>query len=371
MPERLSAIRKVWEDAPDAQPVLQAALKLLASVYTLWMRSRADAYRKGRRPSHKLPCKVISVGNLSVGGTGKTPMVMYLARLLAARGLKIVIVSRGYRGRFEKTGGIVSDGRKILAGTVDSGDEPQILARRLPGTPVVVDGNRHRAGRRAVKVFAPHVILLDDAFQHLKLQRDLDLVLLDCRRPFGNGYTLPAGELREPVQALSRSDAVILTRCDHDTEPPAGKASGDALAGYPHGPVFRSRHVPVVREAIWPGDTTSTENALAGRRVFAFSGLAKNDEFLYTLSGLECEVAGSLGFPDHHFYSERDLAEVCRQAAGLGVDAVVTTEKDQVKIGPGIRWPAELRVLGIDLSFGDDEKRFEAFIEKQLNTCTD
>jgi len=298
-------------------------------------------------------------------------MVMYLARYLTAKGLKVVVISRGYRGRLEKQGGIVSDGQKVLVGVADSGDEPQILATQLAGVPVIVGGNRYRAGQRAVRAYAPDVILLDDAFQHLKLQRDLDLVLMDCRRPFGNGYTLPAGELREPPQALRRCDAVLLTRCGDAARGSVGETSGGELAGHTHSPVCKTRHVPVIREIVPTGGEGPAASSLVGRRVFAFSGLAKNADFLYTLFGLNCEVAGSLGFPDHHFYSAKDLDGICRQAERLAVDVIVTTEKDYVKIERGARWPVDLVVLGIDISFGDDKERFHAFLEERTNFSTD
>jgi len=371
MDNRLRTIRKVWEGADDAPPVFRMVLRPPAALYAMWMRTRAILYRRGVCRSNRLPCRVISVGNLSVGGTGKTPMVLYLARYLTDKGLKVVIISRGYRGRLETEGGIVSDGQKVLVGVADSGDEPQILATQLAGVPVIVGGNRYRAGQRAVRAYVPDVILLDDAFQHLQLQRDLDLVLMDCRRPLGNGYTLPAGELREPPQALGRCDAVLLTRCRDAARTQAGETSGGELAGHTRSPVFKTRHVPVIREIIPAMGGGSVKSPLADRRVFAFSGVARNDEFLYTLSGFDCDVAGSLGFPDHHFYTAKDLDGICRQAERLAVDLIVTTEKDYVKIGHAGRWPVALAVLGIDISFGDDKERFHAFLEKRIKFNTD
>jgi len=371
MDKTIGALHKVWADDDGARPVLRMMLTPPATLYAMWMRTRAILYRRGLCRSNGLPCRVISVGNLSVGGTGKTPMVLYLARYLTDRGRKVAIISRGYRGRFESGGGIVSDGQKILAGVADSGDEPQVLATLLDGVPVIVGGNRFRAGQRAVREFAPDVILLDDAFQHLKLQRDLDLVLLDCSRPFGNGYTLPAGELREPPQALRRADAVVMTRCRAAAGSPAVKKRGREIAMHTRGPVFQTRHVPVVRRIIPAAGGGRPENSLAGRRVFAFSGVAKNEEFLYTLSALDCKVAGRLGFPDHHDYVAADLAGICRRTEKLGADLIVTTEKDFVKIEPAARWPVDLAVLGIDISFGDDRKRFHAFVDERIDGKTD
>jgi tetraacyldisaccharide 4'-kinase len=361
------AIRRVWDSAADANPVLRVVLILLSKLYEAGMRIRAVLYLKGVFTSRKLPCLVISVGNITSGGTGKTPMIMYLARYLTARDLKVAVVSRGYRSRLETGGGIVSDGQNVLVGVDDSGDEPYLLAAALTGVPVIVGADRYRAGRQAVRAFSPDVILLDDAFQHLKLKRDLDLVLLDSRRPLGNGFSLPAGELREPLRALGRGDAVIFTRCDTADGALQAKKSCTRLAEHFGGPVFNTRHVPVIRKVVPGCGKASAESSMAGRRVFAFSGVAKNDEFLYTLSEFKCELAGSLGFPDHHRYSDGDLARICRRAEKLDADFIVTTEKDYVKIKNAAGWPADLVVMGIDISFGDDKERFHAFLEKKGN----
>jgi len=362
-------LNRVWVDDAGAYPLLRLVLVPLAVLYTAWMRIRTVLYDKGLCLGKKLPCRVISVGNLSVGGTGKTPMVLYLAKLLTEKGLKVVIISRGYRGRLEAAGGIVSDGRKVLVGVHDSGDEPQIMARLLQGVPVIVGGNRYRAGQRALEAFSPDVILLDDAFQHLRLKRDLDLVLLDCSRPFGNGYTLPAGDLREPPRALGRGHAAIMTRCQSDQA--IVKNTCREVAGYIGGPVFESRHVPVIRNIIPAEGSGPSEDPLSGRRAFAFSGVAKNDEFLYTLSGFNCEVVRSQQFSDHHFYTDNDLESIRRKAESLNVDCIVTTEKDYVKVGPTVPWPADLVILGIDISFGDDTNRFQDFLANRIQIGTD
>ena len=189
-------------------------LSMASKIYGGGVKLRQKLYQKGLVKSKRLPCMVISVGNLSVGGTGKTPMTIYLANLIQDFGNKAVVISRGYKGRAEKAGGIVSDGKVLLMGPETAGDEPYMMAVKLKNVPVIVGKNRFEAGMLAVRTFKPEVLVLDDAFQHLKLERDLDLVLLDCQRPFGNGHMLPRGIMREPVSALSRADALILTRSD-------------------------------------------------------------------------------------------------------------------------------------------------------------
>ena len=374
MRKLMPAIRRVWNEDTRANPVLKAALIVISKCYEALMRLRADLYHKGFRASKQLSCKVVSVGNITAGGTGKTPMTLYLARSLAESGLRPAIVSRGYKGALEAKGGVVSDGRKVLAGAADAGDEPFMMAKALPNVPVIVGADRYRAGRQAVSDFSPDVILLDDAFQHLKLKRDINLVLVDCSRPFGNGHVFPAGELREPLQALRRADAVILTRTDFENPSGKVKSADERLIGRIQCPVFRTRHVPEVRRIIRGGrsDTSNNttgcndEDIIRGQRIFAFSGVAKNDYFLYMLAGLKGRVVGNQAFPDHHKYLPADLQTVCRRAKELKVDFLVTTEKDLVKISTDVNWPVALIVMDIKISFGSDQKRFQSFLKQKL-----
>jgi len=374
MPDLTPAIKKVWTGAPGANPLLKTGLGALAKIYSALMRMRASYYRYRYRRVRRLPCKVISVGNLTTGGTGKTPMTRYLARYLGELGLRVVVVSRGYGGTMESQGGIVSDGRRILADARQAGDEPYLLARTLPDIPVVVGADRHAAGLRAMQAFRPDVIVLDDAFQHLKLWRDINLVLLDAAKPFGNGCLLPAGELREPIRALQRADAVVLTRSDTDDALRQLPQTLRTIRGITPVPVFTTRHITVIHRII-PADPRPApavdpagpdEAFLAGQRVFAFSGVAKNDYFLYTLAGLKCLVAGSQQFADHYRYTRQDLQSVCRQARELKVAYVVTTAKDLVKMDPDIDWPVSLVALDVTVACSSKSERFQSFIEQGL-----
>jgi tetraacyldisaccharide 4'-kinase len=226
----------------------------------------------------------------------------------------------------------------------------------------------------AMKHFKPDVIILDDAFQHLQLSRDIDLVLLDCRRPFGNTYLLPRGTLREPMSALSRGDIFILTRT----------ASGPNRVGcetLPNGllrerPVYRSVHVPELVSWIEAGqamaahptarlETVDTKR-LAGRRVFAFAGIADNGDFKKTVQDLNCDLRGFMGFADHHQYADRDVAALLHAARQSGAEIMCTTEKDAVRMAPRVQWPMDLAVIGVGISFGGDGAAFEAEIVKRL-----
>ena len=252
------------------------------------VRLRQALYKKGLLPTKRLPCPVISIGNLTVGGSGKTPMTIYVAELIKHLGYGVAIISRGYKGEAEKTGGVVCDGRKICMGPDTAGDEPFMVAQRLKTIPVIVGQNRFKAGRLAIQEFKPDVLLLDDAFQHLKLLRDLDLVLLDSKEPLGNTFLFPRGTLRETASALSRGDAMILTRSDIGKVP-----SLSQIKKYiPRKPIFYSSHTPYIYKIV-KGNRAHSQNRLTSsskydfdifknKKVFAFSGIARNDDFRRT-----------------------------------------------------------------------------------------
>ena len=203
---------------------------------------RNQLYRSGWCGQKSLPCPVISVGNITAGGTGKTPMAIYMAQLLTGLGRKPVVISRGYKGRSKNGAAVVGNGSDLFLDADQAGDEPHMMAR-LQQFPVVVGKNRYQAGLLALKHLSTDIMVLDDGFQHIRLKRDIDLLLMDHDQPFGNGRMLPAGRLREPAaRALSRAHAVILTRCPDIIPPESHPVS--CLA--PHLPVFFARHQPVL-----------------------------------------------------------------------------------------------------------------------------
>jgi tetraacyldisaccharide 4'-kinase len=368
--------RVMVSDAPFGRLSPVSVLTGLSLIYGAAVKLRAGAYISGRLISRKLPCKVISIGNITTGGTGKTPMTLYLAERLRRLGWRSAVVSRGYKGGAEKSGGIVSDGRKILLTPAAAGDEPYLLASRLlrAAVPVVVGRKRYDAGMLAVKHFKPDVIILDDAFQHLQLSRDIDLVLLDGRRPFGNTHLLPRGTLREPLSALSRGDIVILTRAaSGPNRIDCGTLSDDFLRGRP---LYRSVHVPELVGWIEAGRGAAALRTdrieagdlqrLAGRRVFAFAGIADNSDFKKTVQDLRCDLRGFMGFEDHHHYTDRDVAALHQAARQSGAELVCTTEKDAVRMASLRQWPLDLAVIGVGISFGSDGAAFEAEITKRL-----
>ncbi len=379
----MSALKKKIQavmaaDRKNSFSILESFLFLLSLGYGTAVKLRNAGYKKEVLTSKRLPAKVISVGNITTGGTGKTPMTVHLARRIHQLGYGVAVISRGYKGIAEKAGGIVSNGREIQLGPLSAGDEPYMMAVRLRniGVPVLVGQKRYRIGLMAVKEFNPDVIILDDGFQHLNLMRDINLVLLDSRRPFANKHLLPRGPLREPLSSLVRADVFILTRCDFNR---GATETGDlaGLSGYLKGRrIYKTSHVPVLykwikanKAATDADDSPSCSHdlsALKGKKVFAFSGIAENNDFKNTLENLPCDLTGFLGFPDHHSYSENDFLNIldCQRIAGA--DLLCTTEKDYVRIFNKSNWPTDLAVIGVEISFGEDDGDFHTFIKNRL-----
>ena len=356
---------------------LASALYTISLFYGAGQKLRAFAYRRRVMPSRQLPCKVICVGNITAGGTGKTPMTMYLAEAIRQLGYKVTVVSRGYRGGAETRGGIVSDGQSIRMGPERAGDEPYMMARGLTGIPIVVGKNRYAAGMLAVDEFQPDVIVLDDGYQHLKLKRDVDLVLLDHARPFGNTHMLPRGILREPISSLVRGTACILTRYqiggDH-----GATSSTDLIRKYaPSRHIFTSSHIPYwyivkIGEQIpeigdKDGRLDLNIDGIDRDSFFGFSGIALNADFQNTVKDLGLNAGGFLEYSDHHRYTPQDINCIQSKAQHAGARRLITTEKDLVRLAPRNPFPLELAVIGVKVSFGDDQQQFMSFIKNQLS----
>jgi len=289
----------------------------LGALYGAAAAARAAAYRRGWLTRARLGGPVISVGNLSVGGTGKTPVVALLAAMLRDAGRPVAVLSRGYRGSFRGDCLIVSDGQGVHAGPEEAGDEPVMLARAVPGIVVAVGRRRDRVGRAVEQRFGSRVYVLDDGFQHLRLRRDLDLVcasgadLVD--RP------LPAGRLRESTAALARADLVLLD------------ADGAAVAGL--AAVHPGRVLRLRRRVVGFFGLDGTEQA-APAHPFLLSGIARPERFHGDVTPRVGHVSGTAVFADHHVYTAADLAGVEARARAAGADAVVTTAKDAVRLPP-------------------------------------
>jgi tetraacyldisaccharide 4'-kinase len=343
---------------PAFSSPLEWLLYAASRVYGLLMRLRAILYHRGFFKQKRLPCKVISIGNITVGGTGKTPMVHYVANLLKRLKQNVAVISRGYGGSAQGAGGVVSDGSSLLMDVRASGDEPQLLGRRLKGVPVLVGKDRHETGNRAIERFKPSVLVMDDGFQHLPLKRDLDLLLLDSVRPFGNGHCLPRGVLRERQEQVKRADALILTRWTKDRKADVGLET--LKSGLP---VFRCSHVPDSLFRADGGETIELDY-LKGQRLFLFSGIVRNDSFQETVLKLGGVIAGVSEFGDHHRYTHGDLELIWNKAKRLKAKSILTTEKDYANIPSDVPVIPELLVLGVSISFGRDTQAFETYIRR-------
>lgn len=321
-------------------------LHLASHVYAAGVRARAWAYRQGVFRSVSMNVPVVSIGNVTVGGTGKTPLTIFLARYLKARGRNPAIVSRGYlkegRGLV-----IVSNGVDLLVGRRQAGDEPYLMARSVPGVPVVVGPNRAIAGYVACGRFAPDIILMDDGFQHLKVQRDLDIVVIDSTDPFGNGCTLPRGILREPPSHIVRADMIVLTRVDQaehlrDVRDHIRDLNRTA-------PIVESIHKTVALVHFQERAELGL-HALRGASVVALSSIGNPGAFERSLTGLGAKLTDRWRLPNHHHYRRGPLSDIVDRARDLNVEAIVTTEKDIVRFPPGFAFHVPLWVLKVELA---------------------
>lgn len=331
------------EAGPLSRWMLGPLLMALARPYDGVHQLRLQAYHRGWLAVRRLPCRVISIGNLTLGGTGKTPMVEAVAGLLQREGLCVGILSRGYGGTSRKAITMVSDGERCLVSPSVAGDEPVLLAERLPGIPVVVARDRYAAGMLAIERFGVSVIVLDDGFQHVQLARDVNILVLDAARPFGNGRLFPRGDLRERPAALTRAHAIVLTHWDPDNAYPIA-----ALAlPQPAPPVFYSQHEPLDLRRFDDGHILPP-TSLKGRRILAFCGIGTPEHFRQTLQRLEAEVVTCIAFPDHHPFTPADLEHLVQMAKYHGAEMLVTTEKDGVRLReyrplPGHMWALRIR----------------------------
>lgn len=293
-----------------------------AWLYSFALRLRAALYRIGILKTFRLPRPVVSIGNITVGGTGKTPVTASIARFLLAQGYRVAVLSRGYGGSLEGQTCVVSDGLTIMLGAVECGDEPYLLASTVPGLMVVIGTDRYAAGQLAIEQLAPDIFLLDDGFQHLRLHRDLNILLQDFSRPFGNGLTLPAGILREPSSAAGRADLVIFTRA-----PKGATAPVDTGAV----PCCSSSHT-IADLLPLNGGTPVPFSGCHGQKVLAFAGIADPGSFFAGLRDEGLELVRCLSFPDHVVYNRERCDEIAEAVRTSGADVLVTTEKDGVKL---------------------------------------
>jgi len=331
-------------------------LSPLSSLYGRAVALRAKWYASGRISSRALPRPSISVGNLTFGGTGKTPFTEFLARRFRFEGRCPAILSRGY-GRRSRGVVVVSAGEGPLVSPEEGGDEPVAMALSTSGVVIVVSERRAEAARRAADLGAD-LFLLDDGFQHLAVSRDVNLLLLDARDPFGGGRLPPGGRLREPIAALARADGIVFTRVDRGA--PAAEALEAIARLHPSVSRFHAR----IRAGGLRDETGSPVDpgTVRDRRCLAVCGVASSAEFAATLADLGLAAEERLEFRDHQRYRERHVARIREAAERAGASFVVTTEKDAVKLSGRLTLP----LLAVRLSVEVAEPDFFGFLASRL-----
>ena len=325
-------------------------LYLIALFYQLLIQLRHTFYKTGVLKSYSLPCRVISVGNITMGGTGKTPTVIYLAQLFKEKGMKTTVLSRGYKGKSAEKVAVVSNGERILLNAQDAGDEPFLLAKALPGVPVIIGSNRVLSGQYAIEHFSPEILLLDDGFQHLKLKREVDILLIDLHYGFGNGHLLPRGILREPLNHLNRAHLFLLTK---RTDSHDDKAIVEKIKSYnPDAQIFFAGYeikcITTLKE-----EKEIDHSKLNGKKVLALSGIANPNYFSYLLGQHGMCVTEERRMSDHYCYTPHDASTLSEYLNRI--DFIVTTAKDSVKMDKEVFKKLPILVLEIVLKIPDEE----------------
>lgn len=326
-------------------PVVRVLLRLLSAVFEWAVQVRLYCYRTGIFKTKSLGCMIVSIGNITVGGTGKTPAVEMFARALQKEGRKVAVISRGYRSssRFrlkrsikkllfllprEKQVKVVSDGTKIFLNSAFAGDEPYMLAKKLPGVVVIVDKDRIKAGEYAIQNFGVDTIILDDGYQYLSLNPRYDVVLVDTTNPFGNNRMLPGGVLREPISNLSRADLIMLTKSHPNNDL-------DELKSRIRQHNYRAEFIESQHRSLQLfnlcDDSAKDTDFIKGKRIALVSGIADPQGFEQAVQDFGPQIIAKHRFQDHHRFSEKEIRRILKEANKKNIAAIVTTEKDAVR----------------------------------------
>ncbi len=326
----------------------RCGLRVASWPYSLGVRARNCLFDRGCKTVHRAPVPVVSVGNLTLGGTGKTPCVEFVARFYRELGVQVAILSRGYGG----------DGGR--------NDEAMVLEENLPDVPHLQGPNRVELAATAAEELEAELLILDDGFQHRRLHRDLDIVLIDATRPPTRDYLFPRGTLREPTGGLRRAGAILLTRCDQVAAAELEAIRGRLARQFPGKPVAETEHRPT---ELLGGPESESVGLVNGRSVVSFCGLGNPGGFRRTLESLGVRVVDFRTFPDHHAYTREDVGELARWAGTVPADTtVLTTQKDWVKLRLAELGGRPLRALRIGLAFRSGQDEFEAALRRVSGT---
>ncbi|MBQ2246649.1 MAG: tetraacyldisaccharide 4'-kinase [Selenomonadales bacterium] len=317
-----------------------ALLRFCSIIYGAMVSLNLGLFKKGILPQTKLNATVISLGNITVGGTGKTPTAERIAKWIRDDGHRVAILNRGYRAKWKGSVGVVSDGSKIYMSASEAGDEAYLLAKNLPGVAVIIGSDRSKTGAHAISKLGVDVLILDDGYQHWKLDRDLDIVLIDAAaNSFGNNYILPRGTLRETLPNLDRADICLLTKVDQAEEGNCERVCDTIRKYNQHAPIIQSIHDSVcfLEIADWYKSIPDSEvdlEAIKGQRIIAFSAIGNPKSFEQSIASRGAQIVDAIRFQDHHEYTMAEMQDILESAVQKNVCALVTTEKDAVKIPP-------------------------------------
>jgi tetraacyldisaccharide 4'-kinase len=315
-------------------------------------------YSKEWLKIHTADVTVISIGNITVGGTGKTPLVIWLCKFLQQKEIRCAVLTRGYKTHTQTRA--TSDERRATT------DEPAILTESCPQAKIIVNPNRVEGADEAIDKFGAKVLIMDDGFQHRRLHRDLDIATIDATCPFGYGRILPAGLLREPVTSLKRADAVVITRCNQVDKAELAELEDKLLRINSDMLIARSIHKPTCAKSI-SGEEINLDR-LKGKKIFAFCGIGNPDAFFSTITKLGANLIDSKAYNDHHQYTDGCLVNIYEQAQRLKADLILTTQKDWTKIAllASVKNDVPFAYLAIELKFTDQEDKLRRLIEDAL-----
>ncbi len=356
--------------------VLCGILRVLSWIFAVIVQVRLWLYHHRIIRPNTLGCQVISVGNLTVGGTGKTPVVEVFARNLLQQGRKVAILSRGYKskelpllqkisqhittGKIETPPRVVSDGKRLLLDSHTAGDEPYMLASNLPEVAVVVDKDRVKAGKYAIRELGCDTLILDDGFQYLKLGHRLDIALVDQTNPFGGGHLLPRGLLREPMRNIKRAGFIFITKC---TEGGAPELKEQLRRMNPHAEISECRHAAKYLKNVF-GSTTYDLDKLKGMKIAAVSGIAVPESFENALRDFGAEIVHVRRFTDHHRFSQQEIINTINQSIKSGAEAILTTEKDAVRFPFVERLDIPILFMRVEIEMFTGEEEFMDWISR-------
>ena len=356
--------------------ILLGFLRGLSYLYGFGARVNLWMYEAGLLTRRKLDCCVISIGNITVGGTGKTPTAQRVAEMIKNLGYRVVILNRGYRSHWDKPLGVVSDGEKIYMTSYEAGDEAYLMAKMMPGVPVVIGKNRDVTGSYAVEKLQAEVIIMDDGYQHWQLKRDLDIVLVDTLNLFGNGCLLPRGILREPLSHLDRADIVLFTRSDRSSQLTRDNLTDSIRRYNKTALIVESIHhtKEFVEIADWHKgvqDKPISLEELKGKRVIVFSAIGNPLSFEQNVSGCGLDIVEAIRYPDHHDFDMPEVQYIDERASELKADALITTSKDAVKIPTEFIYfnrKIPLYVLNMDIMITRNEEAFDGKLKDTVET---